>query len=150
MSLADKINEDIKAAMRAKDKVTLESLRAVKSALLLAATEKGAGGDVSEKAEMQAIQRLVKQRKEAAEIFRGQGRDDLAEPEEAQAKVIEAYLPEQMSEDEVRSILADVVAQTGASGPQDMGRVMGAAMGKLQGKADGKLISSIVKELLTT
>ncbi len=150
MSLVDKINEDIKSAMRAKDKLALESLRAVKAALLLAATEKGADGEVSEKAETAALQRLVKQRKESAEIFRGQGRADLAEPEEAQAKVIAAYLPEQMSEDEVRAILAEIVAQTGASGPQDMGRVMGAAMGKLQGKADGKLISSVVKELLTS
>lgn len=150
MSLTDKINEDIKAAMRAKDKVALEALRAVKSALLLAATEKGAGGEVSEKAELQAVQRMVKQRKESAAIFREQGRPDLAEPEEAQAAVIEKYLPEQMGEDEVRAILQEVIAQTGASGPQDMGKVMGQAMGRLQGKADGKLISSLVKELLNS
>ena len=149
MSLADKINEDIKTAMRAKDKPRLEALRAVKSALLLAATEKGADGNVSEKAELQVLQRLVKQRKESAQIFHDQGRADLAEPEEAQAAVIAEYLPAQMSEDEVRSILQEIVTKTGASGPQDMGKVMGQAMGRLQGKADGKLISSIVKDLLT-
>ncbi len=149
MSLTDQINEDIKAAMRAKDKLRLEALRAVKAALLLAATEKGGGGEVSEEAGMQALQRLVKQRKEAANIFKEQGRADLAEPEEAQAAVIQAYLPAQMGEDEVRDILAEIIAKTGASGPQDMGKVMGQAMGRLQGKADGKLISSLVKELLT-
>lgn len=149
MSLTDQINEDIKTAMRAKDKLRLEALRAVKSALLMAATEKGAAGEVSDKAEVQALQRLVKQRKEAAKIFNEQGRADLAEPEEAQAEVIAAYLPAQMGEDEVRAILTEIIAQTGASGPQDMGKVMGASMGRLQGKADGKLISSLVKELLT-
>ncbi|MGD1844469.1 MAG: GatB/YqeY domain-containing protein [Salibacteraceae bacterium] len=149
MSLADTINADIKKAMLAKEKGKLEALRAVKSALLLAATEKGADGKVDETAEINVLRKLVKQRKEAAGIYREQGRADLAEPEEMQAGVIEAYLPQQMGEDEVREVLAGVIAQVGAAGPQDMGKVMGAAMKSLNGKADGKLISSLVKSMLS-
>lgn len=149
MTLTEQINADIKAAMLAKEKEKLEALRAVKSALLLAATEKGAGGGVSEDDGLKALQKLVKQRKDAATIYKEQGRDDLAEPELFQATIIEAYLPAQMSEEEVKAILQEVIAKTGASGMGDMGKVMGQAMGKLQGKADGKLISSLVKELLS-
>ena len=149
MSLSDQINADIKAAMLAKDKEKLEALRAVKSALLLAATEKGADGSVDDSAALKAIQKLVKQRKESAAIYNEQGRADLAEVEEKQAAIMEPYLPAQMGEDEVRKVLEGVVAASGAAGPQDMGKVMGLAMKELQGKADGKMISAIVKELLS-
>lgn len=148
MSLTDTINADIKKAMLAREKDKLEALRAVKSALLLAATEKGADGSVDETAETKTLRKLVKQRKDAAKIYHEQNRADLAELEEAQAAVIEVYLPQQMPEDQVREVISGVIAATGASGPQDMGKVMGAAMGKLNGKADGKLISTLVKELL--
>jgi hypothetical protein len=148
MSITAQINDDIKTAMKAKDKESLEALRAVKSALLLASTEKGADGEVSEEAELKTLQKLVKQRKDAAAIYTEQGRADLAEVEVSQANVIGKYLPAQMSEDEVRTIIAGVISQVGATSPADMGKVMGASMGKLQGKADGKLISSVVKELL--
>ena len=145
MSLTDQINADIKAAMLAREKDKLEALRAIKSALLLVATDKGGN---SEEDQLKALQKLVKQRKDAAKIYRDQGREDLAEVEEGQAAIIEPYLPAQMGEEEVRKILVEVVAQVGASGPADMGKVMGAAMKQLQGKADGGLISKIVRELL--
>lgn len=148
MSLVNQVNGDIKAAMLAKEKEKLEALRAVKSALLLAGTEKGADGSVSDDAALKVIQKLVKQRKDAAAIYTEQGRDDLAQPELMQAEVIGQYLPEQMSEEEVKTIIQQIIEKTGASAPSDMGKVMGPAMGQLQGKADGKLISSIVKELL--
>jgi uncharacterized protein YqeY len=148
MSLVDQVNGDIKAAMLAKEKEKLEALRAVKSALLLAGTEKGADGSVSEDVALKVIQKLVKQRKDAAAIYAEQGRDDLAQPELMQAEVISQYLPEQMGEDEVKAIIQQIIERTGASAPSDMGKVMGPAMGQLQGKADGKMISSLVKELL--
>lgn len=149
MGLAEQINADIKAAMLAKEKEKLEALRAVKSALLLAGTEKGAGGEVSDDAGLKVLQKLVKQRKDAAAIYQEQGRDDLADPELFQADVISKYLPEQMSEEDVKVVIQQVIEQMGASSPADMGKVMGPVMGKLQGKADGKLISSLVKQLLT-
>lgn len=149
MSLTDRINNDIKEAMRSKDQGRLAALRAVKSALLLAATEKNAGGEVSEGAELKVLQKLVKQRKESADIYVQQDRQDMADDELAQASVIEAYLPAQMDEGEVREIIQGVISDVGASSPADMGKVMGPAMGKLAGKADGKLISDIVKELLS-
>lgn len=147
MKLTDKINNDLKEAMKAKDKVKLESLRAIKSALLLAATEKGAS-ESSEDAEMKMLQKLVKQRKDAAAIFTEQGREDLAAPELDQVAIIEAYLPEQMSEEEVKSIVEAIVSDTGASSMADMGKVMGIANQKLAGKADGKLIAGFVKSAL--
>lgn len=149
MALVEQINADIKAAMLAKEKDKLESLRAVKSALLLAASEKGAEGEVSDDAGIKVLQRLVKQRKEAADIFTKEGRDDLAQVEMAQAEVIGVYLPEQMGEEEVRAAVQAIIEETGASSPADMGKVMGPAMGKLGGKADGKLVSDVVKELLS-
>ena len=149
MKLTDRINSDLKEAMKAKDKVKLESLRAIKSALLLASTEKDAA-ESSENAEMKMLQKLVKQRKDAATIFTEQGRSDLAEPELDQVAIIEAYLPEQMSEDEVKSIVESIVADTGASSMADMGKVMGMANQKLAGKADGKLIAGFVKGALTS
>lgn len=149
MSLQDQINNDIKEAMKAKDTLKLTALRAVKSQLLLAATEKGADGETSEEAGMKMLQKLVKQRKESAELYLGQGRQDLAEPELAEAAIIEKYLPAQLSEDELKPILQAIIDQIGASGPQDMGKVMGMASKQLAGKADGKTISTVVKSLLT-
>lgn len=148
MAVFEGITEMIKDAMRSKDKLRLEALRAVKKELLEASTAKGAGGKVSEDQELKIFQKMVKQRKESAELYKEQGREDLAEPELAEAAIIEAFLPQQMSEEEVKQALIGIVEQVGASGPQDMGKVMGAAMKGLAGKADGKLISKIVKELL--
>lgn len=148
MSLTDKINNDIKLAMLAKEKEKLEALRAIKSAILLLSTEKGATEGVNEEAELKMLQKLVKQRKEAAEIFKTQGRTDLADVEEFQAKIIEAYLPAQMSEEEIKNAIQQIIAQTGASSAADFGKVMGVAVKQLSGKADGKLISSIAKQML--
>jgi uncharacterized protein YqeY len=148
MSLTDKINNDIKLAMLAKEKEKLDALRAIKSAILLLSTEKGATEGVNEDAELKMLQKLVKQRKEAAEIFKTQSRTDLADVEEFQAKIIEAYLPAQMSEEEIKNAIQQIIAQTGASSAADFGKVMGAAAKQLSGKADGKLISSIAKQML--
>lgn len=142
------INSDIKQAMLAKDSKKLQALRAVKAAILLAKTDKRASGDLSEDVEMKILQRLVKQRKESAEVYNSQNRDDLAEEELFQATVIENYLPEQMSEAGVRDIVHKIIDETGASGMRDMGKVMGMATRQLAGKADNRLISSIVKEIL--
>lgn len=148
MSLEKVINDDIKTAMLAKDKKTLEALRAVKAAILLAKTDKGSEGGVSEDAEMSILQKLVKQRKDSAELYVSQGREDLAEEENFQLSVIEKYLPEQMSLDDVRAQVQDIIKETGADSKKDMGRVMGMASKKLAGKTDNKLIASIVKEQL--
>ena len=148
MALVDEINNDIKVAMKAKAKETLEALRAVKSALLLAASEKGADGNVSEDAGITVLQRLVKQRKEAADAYNGQDRADLADAEMQQASVIETYLPAQLSEEEVAEIVDDIITQTGASSMKDMGKVMGMTTQKLAGKADNKLVSNLVKAKL--
>ena len=148
MGLKEKINSEIKASMIAKDKERLNALRAVKSAILLAETEKGNEGGLSEDKEVAMLQKLVKQRKDAAELYLGQNREDLAEPETFQAGVISEFLPEQMSEDEVRKVVLTAIEKAGASGPADMAKVMGPVMGQLKGKAEGKLISSLVKEEL--
>jgi len=148
MSLEEKINADIKAAMLAKEREKLEALRAVKAAVLLMNTEKGASGEVSETDELKALQRLVKQRKEAAEVYTQQGRQDLADSELFQASVIEKYLPKQMDEAELKAVIQNIIQQTGASSAKDMGKVMGVASRELAGKADNKLVSAIVKELL--
>ena len=148
MALVDDINNDIKVAMKAKAKDTLEALRAVKSALLLAASEKGANGNVSEDAGITVLQRLVKQRKEAADAYNGQNRADLADVEMQQVSVIETYLPAQLSEEEVAEIVDDIITQTGASSMKDMGKVMGMTTQKLAGKADNKLVSNLVKAKL--
>jgi hypothetical protein len=149
MALTDIINTDLKEAMKAKDKIKLESLRAIKAALLTAATEKGAA-ESSDEMELKMLQKLVKQRKDAATIFAEQGREDLAQPELDQVAIIEAYLPEQMSEDEVKAIVEAVVSQVGASSMADMGKVMGMVNQKLAGKADGKLIAGFVKGALVS
>ena len=149
MTLTEQINNDLKEAMKAKDTLKLTALRAIKSQLLLAATEKGADGGSSDEAGIKMLQKLVKQRKESAELYLGQGRNDLADPELAEAAIIEKYLPKQLTEDELKPILQAIIAKVGASGPQDMGKVMGAASQELAGKADGKTISAVVKSLLS-
>jgi uncharacterized protein YqeY len=146
MALEEKINADIKVAMLAKESAKLEALRAVKSAILLLKTSSEGYTDDTE---MKALQKMVKQRKETAEVYKSQNRNDLADVELTQAGVIEAYLPKQMSEEEIKAEVAKVIASVGASSPADMGKVMGAATKQLAGKADGKIISSIVKELLS-
>ncbi|MBD99393.1 MAG: glutamyl-tRNA amidotransferase [Verrucomicrobia bacterium] len=149
MALSDQINTEIKLAMKAKDKVQLESLRAIKSALLLAATEKGSNGEPDESAETKILQKLVKQRKDAAEIFRNENRIELAEAEEAQIEIIAKFLPEQLGEEQIRAVINRIVTDTNASSMKDMGRVMGIANKELAGKADGKLIANIVKTQLS-
>jgi len=149
MSLTDKINDGIKDAMRSKEKPLLEALRSIKAALLLEAT-KGGDGEVSEKAEMQILTKMHKQRKESAEIYRQQGREDLAKDEEFQAGVLEDFLPKQLSEAEIEKVVEEIITATSAEGMKDMGKVMGQASSKLAGKADGKKISEIVKRKLSS
>ncbi len=149
MGLQQQVMEQMKVAMKAKDKVALESLRAIKSALLLAQTDSSSAGDMSEEDEIVLVQKLVKQRKDSASIFMEQGRNDLAEPELAQIAVIEQFLPEQLSEAEIEKVVLKVIETTGAAGMKDMGKVMGMVSKKLAGQADGKTISTIVKSKLT-
>ncbi|MGC9341820.1 MAG: GatB/YqeY domain-containing protein [Bacteroidales bacterium] len=148
MKVSDKINEDLKQAMREKQKEKLEALRAVKTAFTLAKTEKTAGTELSDDEELKILQKLVKQRKESAVIYREQNRPELAEKEEAEADYISEYLPEQMSEEKLTAYLENLIKEMGASGMQDMGKVMGRATSDLSGKADGKMISGIVRKLL--
>ena len=150
MSLSSKIMAEMKTAMKAKDKVALESLRAIKAAILVAQTESGAKEEIDEAQELKILQRLVKQRKDSAQLYKDQNRTDLAEPELEQVAVIEKFLPAQLSEDELRVIIADVVAKVGATSPKDMGKVMGAANKELAGKAEGRLISTVVKDILSS
>ncbi len=140
---------ELKTAMKTKDQVSLESLRAIKSALLLAQTEKGAAGTISDQDELKILQKLVKQRKDSAAIFQEQGREDLAAPELAQAEVIEKFLPKQLSEEEIEEVVDRVIQQTGAAGMKDMGKVMGMVTKELAGQADGKTISGIVRKKLS-
>lgn len=146
MALEEKINSDIKTAMLAKDAGKLEALRAMKSAVLLLKTSPEGYTDDSE---AKAFQKMVKQRKETAEIYKTQNRADLADVELFQAGIIESYLPKQMSEEEIKSEIAKIISSVGASSPADMGKVMGVASKQLAGKADGKIISTVVKELLS-
>ena len=147
MSLQDQIMDQIKTAMRAKDTVALEALRAIKSALLLLNTEAGAT-EPSHDEEIKLLQKLVKQRKDSAAIYTEQGRADLAEPELAQVAVISQFLPEQMSEDAIEKVIADLIAKNNLSGMAAMGQLMGMASKEMAGKADGKTISTLVKKLL--
>lgn len=149
MGLQEKVMAEMKTAMKAKDSIKLEALRAVKSAILLANTESASKAGLSEDEEMKLLQKLVKQRKDSAAIYREQGRPDLAEPEEQQAEVISEFLPEQLSEAEIEAKVEEIITKTGASGMQDMGKVMGMASQELAGKADGKTISAIVKNKLS-
>lgn len=149
MTLFDQISEDIKKAMLAKDKVALEALRGIKKEFLEAKTAKG-GESFNDEAGVKILQKMVKQRKDAAEIFSTQNRADLATEELTQVQVIEKYLPAQMSESELEVALVGIIAQVGAAGPQDMGKVMGLASKQLAGKAEGRLISEKVKQLLNS
>ena len=148
MSLEAQINSDIKAAMLAREKVKLESLRAVKAAILLAKTSGAHADEISDAEVLKIMQKLVKQRKETAEIYRQQNRPELAENELAEAGYIEAYLPKPMSPEELERVLKGIMEQVGAKGPADMGKVMGVAAKQLAGKADGRIISEAVKKLL--
>ncbi|PQJ30930.1 glutamyl-tRNA amidotransferase [Nonlabens arenilitoris] len=148
MSLEKDIMTAMKEAMKAKDQTALAALRAVKSEILLAKTS-GDNGDLSEEDEIKLVQKLVKQRKDSARIFSEQDREDLSQPELAQAAVLEQFLPEQLSEEEIAKVVADIISQTGAAGMKDMGKVMGMANQQLAGKADGRTISTIVKDQLT-
>jgi hypothetical protein len=149
MSLKQQIDNDIKKAMLAKNKEELEALRAIKSLILLAETDKSAAGDISADTENKLLQKAVKQRKESAEIFQQQGRQELADRENFQLDVISRYLPKQLSEEEIVTELKKIIQQVDAKGPQDMGKVMGTATKSLSGKADGKVLSELVKKLLT-
>ncbi|MCF6224438.1 MAG: GatB/YqeY domain-containing protein [Flavobacteriaceae bacterium] len=148
MSLQKEVMEQMKAAMKSKDKIALESLRALKSAFLLANTS-GSNTELNDDDEIKIVQKLVKQRKDSATIFNEQNRSDLADPELAQAKILEKFLPEQMSEDALQQAIGEIISQTGASSMKDMGKVMGMASKQLAGKADGKAISMVVKALLS-
>ena len=148
MSLEQKIMTDLKTAMLAKDEAGLRSLRAVKAAIIVAKTAEGAKGEISEEEETKLLQKLVKSRKDSLEIFQQQNRPELAKKEEEEIAIIEKFLPQQMSADEVKAELEKIIATVGASSPADMGKVMGVATKQLAGKADGKTISSLVKELL--
>lgn len=148
MSLEQKIMGDLKTAMLAKDEKTMRSLRAIKAAILLAKTSEGRNGEITEDDEIKLLQKLVKQRKDSLEIFQQQNRTDLAQKEQEEIEVIEKFLPKQLSADELKSIIAGIITQVGATSPADMGKVMGVATKQLAGKADGKAISALVKELL--
>ena len=145
MGLIDKISESIIHAMKSKNNDELESLRAIKSALLLAKTQKNSNGDINEAEEIKILQKLVKQRKESADIYANQERPELANIELSQAKIIEKFLPKQINAEELEKIIIKIINETGAEGMKDMGKVMGIASSKLSGKADGKTISNIVR-----
>ena len=148
MSLQKQIMEELKTAMKSKDVVALQALRAVKSAFLLAKTETGAGDDLTEDQEMKIIQKQVKQRKDSAVIFIDQGRQDLADPELAEIAVLEKFLPEALSEDAIEKVVLETIAKTGAEGMKDMGKVMGMVSKQLACQADVKTISGIVRKNL--
>ena len=150
MNLLDKINEELKNAMKAKDQIALQSIRAIKSELLLLNTKSGKADSFSDQEELKILQKLIKQRKESAKIFREQSRIDLAEPEDAQAKIIERFLPEQLDEKKIRENIQDIILNTGSKGMKDMGKVMSIATSKMAGQANGKTISTIVKEILNS
>ena len=148
MSLQQELMIKLKEAMKAKDAVALESLRAIKSELLLAQTKGGASSELTKEEEIKLLQKLVKQRKDSATVYKEQDRNDLAEPELAQIKIISQFLPEQLSEDDLKNVIADIMSKVGATSMKDMGKVMGMASKQLAGKADGKAISTAVKQLL--
>jgi uncharacterized protein YqeY len=148
MSLAEKIASDLINAMKGKDRVTLEAIRAAKTAFILARSEKGPNRVLSPEEEMKIIQKLVKQRRESAQIYKEQNRPDLYEKETIEANVLERYLPARMSDEELTGIIKAIIDRVGAKSPPDLGRVMGTAMKELAGKADGKEISARVKQLL--
>ena len=148
MSLEQKIMGELKTAMLAKDEKSVRSLRAIKAAILLAKTSEGGTGEIKEDDEIKLLQKLIKQRKDSLEIFQQQNRTDLATKEQEEIEVIEKFLPKQLSGEELKAIIVTIIAETGASSPADMGKVMGVASKQLAGKAEGKAISTLVKELL--
>ena len=149
MSLELKVTTALKEAMKSKNKMALTALRAIKSAILLHKTQKSYDGELSDEDEMKILQKLVKQRKESADIYTGQGRNDLADPELKEAELIQQFLPKALSQDEVKEVIKFIIDETGAEGMKDMGKVMGISTKKLMGKADGKMISTIVREFLS-
>ncbi len=149
MGLEQKVMADMKDAMKAKDEAGLRGLRAIKAAIIIAKTAEGAHGELKEEDETKLLQKLVKQRKDSLDIFTKQNRDDLAKKEEEEIAVIEKFLPKQMSADELQAAISEIISETGATSPADMGKVMGVASKKLGGQADGKAISGVVKEFLS-
>ncbi|MBN8665255.1 MAG: GatB/YqeY domain-containing protein [Chitinophagales bacterium] len=148
MSLEAKVMEGMKDAMKTKNEALLRALRAIKAEIIKAKTEPGANGAVSEEGELKLLQRMAKQRKDSLEVFTTQGRADLAQKEQEELDIIEQFLPKQLGADELKVILEKIIAELGAAGPQDMGKVMGVATKQLAGQADGKVVSALVKELL--
>lgn len=148
MSLKETIEQDIKKAMLAKKQSELLALRAIKSAILIAQTEKGSGGQLNKDTEMKLLMKAAKQRQESAELYQQQGRQDLADKEQLELEVINRYLPQRMSEEELRTEVQKIIEETGASEPKDMGKVMGVATKQLAGKTDGKTLSTVVRSLL--
>ena len=149
MNLESKITAALKEAMKNKDQDALTALRSVKSAILLHKTQKSSSGELSHEDEIKILQKLVKQRKDSADIYKSQGRNDLADPELKEAELIQQFLPKALSEEEVRKIMKSIIDETGADGMKDMGKVMGISTNKLMGKADGKMISTIAREFLS-
>lgn len=149
MGLEQNVMAEMKDAMKAKNEAALRGLRAIKAAIIIAKTSEGAGGELKEEDEMKLLQKLVKQRRDSLDIFKNQKREDLAKKEQEEIEVIEKFLPKQMSPDELKSQLSEIISQVGATSPSDMGKVMAAATKQLAGKADGKAISAAVKELLS-
>ncbi len=149
MALKEQIEADIKSAMLSKDKDALRALRAIKSMILLDETKEGSNGTLSADDELKLLTKAAKQRRESADIYKNQNREDLAQNELLELSIIERYLPKQLSEGEVRAKLSEIISRVGATGPGDMGKVMGTATKELAGQADGKVISTLVKELLT-
>ena len=148
MSLEQKVMAEMKEAMKSKDEAGLRSLRAIKAEIIKAKTDPGAGGEISAEKELSLLQKMMKQRKDSLEIYQQQNREDLAKKEQEEIAVIEKFLPQQLSGEELKTELLQIISETGASSPADMGKVMGAATKKLAGRADGKTISAMVKELL--
>jgi uncharacterized protein YqeY len=148
MSLEQKVMDELKNAMRAKDDAALRTLRAIKAAIIIEKTAEGASGEISEATEMRMLNKLAKQRRDSLDIYEKQNREDLASKEREELAIIEKFLPKQLSEDEVRAEVKSIIEQVGAKSPADMGKVMGVASKQLAGKADGKAISEAVKQLL--
>ncbi len=150
MNLKSRIDEELKSAMRAKDQARLRTLRAIKTAFVLASSQKGAGRDIDDADALKILQKLAKQRKDSLEIYEREGREDLAVVEREELKIIQTFLPEAVSEEELEKILREIIERTGAKEPRDMGRVMGAAAARLAGRADNKSIAALAKKLLSS
>jgi uncharacterized protein YqeY len=149
MNLEQSVMAEMKDAMKSKNEAALRGLRAIKAAIIIAKTSEGAGGELKEEDETKLLQKLVKQRRDSLEIFKNQNREDLAQKEQEEISIIERFLPKQMTAEELKSSLSEIISQLGASSPADMGKVMAAATKQFAGKADGKVISAAVRELLS-